>query len=341
MPKYNQDWFQESGKDGGNSGGNGGSTSPSNTISKALEPILNYGNAAEGTTLPPPQSGNFRVPPPSNFQVISSEFNFAGNIFVLSWLDIVDRRTPVARYNIYGKNFLDVNAEPTLLGSSSKSPFHARVIASEESTIIFYLQPVLQNGITLPLVACPTCTGLVPDAIYILEVDDDTQGLTAKIEISGDAPLGGGTTAGLWIEFPDAVTPPLDTAYTTVSGGGLECYFNDSMVLSGSALYLREQPSSTEFLALFTTYTGLLSAAKAGLISALDGTGTGALGIGARAILGGDGILALDSTTGGGDQIIFTSQIESTAGAITHYLVVQVDIGSGLEEKRMALYAPS
>lgn len=117
---------------------------------------------ANGPVIPRPLRGEFRVPFVRNFKVATSTASFGGTVFTLTWEDPEDEQF-IAYYNIYVKDALSGNESPTFMGSAGSSPCVTRVIATAASSVTFFIQTVLQNGQTLPLERCPTCTGLVVD----------------------------------------------------------------------------------------------------------------------------------------------------------------------------------
>lgn len=131
---------------------------PTSDTTYAAGNLVNQNQVAEGPSIPPPQSGEFRVPRPSAFRISSVAPSSVGEIIRFTWLDAEKPITEVAGYRIFAQYSFLQNSEPTLIGSSSKSPCTARITADTVGTVVFYLQPYLLNGLTLPLNQCPTCT---------------------------------------------------------------------------------------------------------------------------------------------------------------------------------------
>lgn len=151
---------------------------PNDDIDYVVSRLINQNGAAEGTTLPLRQQGQFRVPFVSAFQVLTSTTSFGGVIFTLGWLD-ADARN-VSHYNIYARDVLNSNAEPTLVGTSAKSPCTTKVISSAAASVTFFIQTVMQNGQSSDVVTGPTCTGatvnpgvpIAPGSITQVELAD-------------------------------------------------------------------------------------------------------------------------------------------------------------------------
>lgn len=169
--------------------------------------------AAEGPIAPPLQQGEFRVPTPGGFRILSQNFipSTLANVFVLAWTDLEELgvNKNIAGYRVYAKLALSDNEEPTLVGVSTKSPCYASVVTPTGSDeVTFFLQPYLLNGQSLPLSACPSCTGTTPDPFYQFTAGD----VTVTIDENRNAGAGG-TVTGVGIE--DASTD----LETTLSAG--------------------------------------------------------------------------------------------------------------------------
>ncbi len=128
------------------------------STSYAVGNLVNQNAVAEGPNIPPPQSGTWRVPRPSSFRVDAQIPTSVGEIILFSWLDAQKPITEVAGYRIFAKFSYNQNQEPTQIGTSSHSPCASRITADTVGVVVFFLQPYLLNGLTLPLDACPTTT---------------------------------------------------------------------------------------------------------------------------------------------------------------------------------------
>lgn len=175
----------------------------SDDIAYAVGRIINQGQVADGPTLPRPVRGEFRVPFPSGFKISGTpSTSFGGTVFTLKWNDCNDPY--VSRYNVYVRNALDENVQPALLGVSQRSPFTARVTSDAATTVIFYLQTVMNNGQALPVNRCPTCTGTVPAPVISPSSIPDHAITNAK--------LAQGPATGALITFDDIGSGP-DATY--------------------------------------------------------------------------------------------------------------------------------
>lgn len=166
-------------------------------VSYILGRLINQNNAAEGSTLPLRQQGQFRVPFASSFQILNTADSFGGVIFTLGWLD-ADARN-ISHYNIYARDVLNSNAEPTQVGTSAKSPCTTKVISNASANVTFFIQTVMLNGQSSNVVTGPTCTGatispsipIPPGSITTLELADGsvTNVKIANLTIDGTTKL--------------------------------------------------------------------------------------------------------------------------------------------------------
>lgn len=152
---------------------------------------------SEGGNLPPPQRGENKVPTPGGFQVLGiPTYSALGFVYTLSWQDIPDgASTHVRAYRVYAQGSFDSNPNPSLVGTSANSPCTVRVVATKAGVITFWLQPVLGNGMFLPLSACPTCTSMTPDPYFQFIVTDPGTGDMIEMNINSGLPAGLGSVA--------------------------------------------------------------------------------------------------------------------------------------------------
>lgn len=221
-------------------------------VAFAASQLLNQGNVAEGTNLPPQQQGQYRVPIPGGFKVANQSASFGGNIVTLTWTDIDPTVAEISRYNIYALLAYDSNKSHTMVGTSDVSPCVCRVIASQATNVVYFLQPVLSNGLALPVDVCASCTGTLPDPVYFVTVTDPVSGDSVTLGLSNTVPIGGTTRAGL-------VVHDNTTGKGTSVASGIVVTFNDN----GKAM------ANLGF--------GGASPGQHGLIEAENGTGAGGL----------------------------------------------------------------
>lgn len=134
---------------------------------------LNVGGVGSGSQAPAQQNGYYGVPIPNNFRVISYTFtpSTLSSLFVLGWNNLTDptsglNQCQVVGYKIYAQNLVG-NSIPTFVGDAPASPCAVTIPSPSQATkVIFFLQPYLASGETLPLSACPTCTGQTVTPYY-------------------------------------------------------------------------------------------------------------------------------------------------------------------------------
>jgi hypothetical protein len=150
-----------------------------------LARLVNYNSSAEGSVLPPAQKGEFRVPFVSALQVTRTQYLLGQTIFTLAWKDPTEDATVrVDHYNIYYQYGLNDNAQPVGPYTSGGSPAVIMVPATGATGVTFYVQTVLTNGMTSPLLRCPTTAGFTgapeidvtipPGSITALELADNS-----------------------------------------------------------------------------------------------------------------------------------------------------------------------
>jgi hypothetical protein len=129
-------------------------------IDEALETVgrlTNLAGAAEGTNLPPRQQGVQRVAPPTGFRVLSNTPFSGGEKIVLTW-NTPENKTAINAYRIYAFNTTANSAtNPASTTASAVAPVAVDMLASPGDVIVFRIQTVLANGLTLPISECPSC----------------------------------------------------------------------------------------------------------------------------------------------------------------------------------------
>lgn len=183
---------------------------------------LNPGGVAEGSQVAPSQHGAYRVPVPTGFKVVSSTYQPATltTVFVLAWNDVNDpadglNQCVVAGYKIYAKLAISNNPNPTLVGESPASPCYANVISpTAASQVTFFVQPYLSSGQTLPITACPSCTGATTTPFYEFSFGGVNVFITSGVPIGG-----GGTSTALAVQ---------SGSFQTVIAAGFAVAFNQT-----------------------------------------------------------------------------------------------------------------
>lgn len=125
----------------------------------AVRRFINQAAAAEGTSLPPKQFGEFRVPFISSLLISRIQPRFNQTIFTLTWLDAPAPN--VSHYNIYAYGAVDDNRQPLGPATTKASPCIFPIAATNNSTpITFVVQTVLSNGQVSTLDRSPAVTGI-------------------------------------------------------------------------------------------------------------------------------------------------------------------------------------
>lgn len=123
----------------------------------ALNRLKNQFSAAEGTNLPPRQTGEFRVPFVSSLRVIRTEQVGGQTRFTIAWEE--PNISNISRFNIYAvvtPASSTINNGPfTVQGS----PAIVSILSQDVSRVTFTVQIVLNNGLTSTPFTGPTCTG--------------------------------------------------------------------------------------------------------------------------------------------------------------------------------------
>jgi hypothetical protein len=118
--------------------------------------LTNLAGAAEGTNLPPRQQGGFRVPAAKGFKVLSTTTLSDGMRIVLTW-DTPEGKANVNHYRIYTFNSSQPGTQPASATASAKAPVTLTVQATAADILVFRIQTVLNNGLTLPVNDSPSC----------------------------------------------------------------------------------------------------------------------------------------------------------------------------------------
>jgi hypothetical protein len=133
--------------------------------------MRNSGSGVEGTNLPPPVQGQFRIPSVNRFRVIATSAgpNSTTN-FTLAWQTPYVLTQNIGLYNIYMLNTQIPKSQPTLVGASSFSPVTVNAnITTSNVKVVFYCQSELHNGLKAEVnftgigangLAAPTCVGI-------------------------------------------------------------------------------------------------------------------------------------------------------------------------------------
>ena len=191
---------------------------PQGTQNQILGTIRNQLNAAEGSLLPPPQKGAFRVPFVTSLQVLQATTYFGGTQFILAFNTPAYSNQNIDHYNILVNG---LTGSTGVAGSSTSfdgpytctsSPAVVRVGSTGEAQIItFKVQTVLASGLVSDLNASPTCTGTTlptTGTIDISSLSDQTPGSLLEFNASGVPALLLPGAAGTVLMGTSTSTPP-------------------------------------------------------------------------------------------------------------------------------------
>lgn len=123
----------------------------------SLNRLRNITGVAEGTSLPPKQVGQFRVPFITNLKTARAQKSGTNTKFTLTWSDPL--LPNIANFAIYINDAANLNQSPTGPYIAPTSPVQIVVPTSLASTVVFRVQTVLKNGFVSDFDAAPTCTG--------------------------------------------------------------------------------------------------------------------------------------------------------------------------------------
>lgn len=127
------------------------------TTQKMMQRIINQTNAAEGTTLPPRQSGPFRVPLVSGVKILNTQSFLGGTQFIVGWVEPTGQTNLIDHYNLYASGLTDNG----LVGpvSSNQSPATIRLQTTAAQTVTIFVQTILKSGLAGSIESSPSVTG--------------------------------------------------------------------------------------------------------------------------------------------------------------------------------------
>lgn len=125
-----------------------------------LDRLVNYGQAAEGSLLPPVLAGPYRIPFVTNLRAAKAELFSGGALFTLTWEE-PDEISSISHFIVYAVGY--VNGQPQPLGTYTavRSPAKIKIQAEINTPVTFYVQTVLASGLQSDLLSSPTVTASV------------------------------------------------------------------------------------------------------------------------------------------------------------------------------------
>ena len=139
----------------------------------SLDRLINRANAAEGTSLPPQQRGDSRVPQISGLRVSP----LGNSQYIVSWIEPEGFDGKIVQYDIFAKD-LSNSGNFIECGSSAKSPATVTVPSSGGSRLVFAVQTQLFGGFVSPPGTGVTACVVVPPTVQTLTSGPYTIGIT-------------------------------------------------------------------------------------------------------------------------------------------------------------------
>lgn len=126
-------------------------------VSKLQNPL----GSAEGSSIPPRQVGDVRVPIVTGLRCEQAVYDNGGTAFTLTWNDVPSpRKVSYLVYAFLIRSQSDVI--PLQEQSCVRSPAYIRVRGRDAGDIImFKVQTVMQTGVASLLENSPSCTGVI------------------------------------------------------------------------------------------------------------------------------------------------------------------------------------
>lgn len=218
--------------------------------------LRNSFGAAEGTLLPPPLKGQFRVPFVTNFRLANTESFVGGTQFTLTFNAPESNQSVIDHFNIF---VTGLNGDfTTLVGPStcSTSPATVRITTPTAQTLIFTVQTVLKSGLVSDLDSAPTVTGTtiaaqinsntdIPDgSINIDKFAPSTPGAVNAYDSSGDPTLISPVASGRILTSAGTTNPP--TYQTKIS---LDLVLgNSALTTADSIVYVSSSGTVTQLV---------------------------------------------------------------------------------------------
>lgn len=125
---------------------------------QAILQIQNVTNTGVGSVTPTLTRGGIAVPPASRLTAINLGTTMGETRIGVTWLAPEAVGSPIDHYNIYVRNSLTQQTQPTLVASPAASPAAFAFQPDSASSVVIYVQTVLANGQVNSLNQCPTTT---------------------------------------------------------------------------------------------------------------------------------------------------------------------------------------
>lgn len=162
---------------------------PDRTTDQIIGIIRNSFGAAEGSLLPPPQKGSFRVPFITNLRVLQINAITSGTQFVLGFNEPTTSQDQLDHYTIYVGGLIGDNNQLNSVTTAQNSPVTINLSTRSIQVVTFKVQTVLKNGLVSDINTSPTCTAKTLVASGV--------GISGTIDLA--AITGGGTVGSITV----------------------------------------------------------------------------------------------------------------------------------------------
>lgn len=137
-----------------------------------LERLINFNAAGEGSSLPPRQLGENRVPPPTHFSLISSTPDIGGTRVTVTWEEPSIPTSTNTSYNIYASGLIPGSTALAGPFTFKTSPGVLLLPCNAVANVTLYCQTQLASGFATKLSNCPTVgITLLPPILYATSAD--------------------------------------------------------------------------------------------------------------------------------------------------------------------------
>lgn len=124
-----------------------------------VQRLLNPTGSAEGTSIPLPQQGDFRVPPVTSLKVATTNALVGSTQYILTW-DEPENISPflVSHFLIYATQVTISGIRSSAPVATNRSPGVVELTVAANTVLIFKVQTVLTNGQVNDLDTAPSAT---------------------------------------------------------------------------------------------------------------------------------------------------------------------------------------
>lgn len=117
--------------------------------------LKNQTGAGEGANVPPAMKGGYRIPFVTGIKLLEKTTSAAGIMVTIGWDEPTDYNN-IRCYNVYAYGILG-NDQPVGPYSTTRSPCHVLLQSPTDTTVVFKVQTILNNGFSTPIDTAPSC----------------------------------------------------------------------------------------------------------------------------------------------------------------------------------------